>query len=847
MPRGHSNRIVIYILFLLTGATQALCAADSVQVSAKKGDIDTIIVVSATDSVHFNVKRKTMRLRGNAVVTFRQQIIEAEIIEIDFASSTLNAEGAQDSAGRISGFPVFKDKGEEFAGESMTYNFSTGRGRVKFGETSVEGGFYYGSRIKRIDDKTAFVEDGCFTTCDAPQPHFYFNAPKMKVVVDDKVFLDPTILYVEDIPLFALPIGLFFDARKGRRSGFLMPNPLVTNGRGIVLQGLGYYFAVSDYFDTQITSDLLSKGGFTSYSESQYAVRDRLNGRMKITFGYTRQNVEDPYQRNFAIDAKHQQQLSPNESIAADVLFTSQNVFQNTSTNPVDRIRQNARSNASYQRTFYNGMTFNLGFTRDQNMINGSVNSVPTVSFGVPQFYPLRSVIGGESWLRDVTFVYRSTGRYSYSSQRGADTGNFFVSENSVVEHRPGITVTPKLGNFTFQPSVSYSENWWFQRYSKRVDTTDTIPREVETREPGFFREYTYSYGINASTFLYGMLYPNAFGISAFRHTLQPIIGFQYSPDQSDPGNGFYGTYIGARGQTVKYNRFGSGSIASGSEKYLVTIGLTNKFSIKPTQADSDTVAAKPIDLVTFNVNSSYNLVADSMKLAPLRFDLRTPVLEAISFNLTGTFNPYDQAKVENATTGRLEWRDIGTSMIEAGKGLGRFTSLAVQIGTKFSSEGVSFERSTIVSDSSKQDSAKEDLRSRFSRRLNLREEEVDLFADHSPGWSPVIIPWEVSLDFSYNYSKPNPEVFTQTLAMRFRGSVTLTQTLSMSAVGVVDVLNYKLNTPIIDVTKRIHCWNLTLNWVPLGVNQGFYLRFSAAAPQLRGVEFVKQNTPLYR
>ncbi|MBI2793463.1 MAG: LPS-assembly protein LptD [Ignavibacteria bacterium] len=847
MPSGQLNRIVIYILFLLICAPPLLCVDDSVQVSAGKSDIDTIIVVSATDSVHFNVKRKTMRLRGGAVVTFKQQIIEAEVINMDFASSTLTAEGAQDSTGKIAGFPVFKDKGEEFAGESMIYNFTTGRGRVKFGETSIEGGFYYGSRIKRTDEKTAFVEDGCFTTCDAPRPHFFFNSPKMKVIADDKVFLDPTIVYVEDIPLFALPIGLFFDARKGRRSGFIMPNPLVTNNRGIVLQNIGYYYAANDYFDTQLTADLLSKGGFTAYSESQYVIRDRLNGRAKITFGYTRLNVEDPFARNFAFDAKHQQQLGPNESIAADLLFTSQKVYQNTSFNPIDRIRQNARSNASYQRTFYNGMTFNVGFTRDQNMSNGSVNSVPSASFGIPQMYPLRGIIGGESWMRDLTFVYRATGRYAYSSQRSSDTGNFVVTENSVIEHRPGITVTPKLGNFTFQPTVSYSENWWFQRYTKSIDTTDSVAKEVSVREPGFFREYTYSYGVSASTFLYGMIYPNILGISAFRHTLQPIVGFQYMPDQSDPSNDFYAEYIGATGKTVRYNRFGSGSIASSSKKYLVNMGLTNKFSIKPTQADSDTVAAKPIDLVTFNINSSYNLAADSMKLSPLRFDLRTPVLKAISFNLTGTFNPYDQAKVENESTGRLEWRDIGTSMIEAGKGLGRFTNLAIQVGTSFSSAGVSFERSTIVTDSVKKDSTKEDLRSRFSRRLNLREQEVDLFADHTPGWSPVIVPWEVSLDFTYNYSKPTPDLLTQTLQMRFRGSATLTQTLSLNATGVVDVLKFKLSTPIIDITKRIHCWNLTLNWVPLGPNQGFYLRFSAAAPQLRGAEFVKQNTPVYR
>ena len=68
-----------------------------------------------------------------------------------------------------------------------------------------------------------------------------------------------------------------------------------------------------------------------------------------------------------------------------------------------------------------------------------------------------------------------------------------------------------------------------------------------------------------------------------------------------------------------------------------------------------------------------------------------------------------------------------------------------------------------------------------------------------------------------------------------------------MNAVGSIDLLTGQINSPIIDLTKRIHCWNLTLNWVPTGFNRGFFLRFSAAAPQLSGLVFPKQSTPIYR
>lgn len=835
------------ILAIIIALVSALPVRGQDTTRVNTSGIDTIVVISAKDSAHFSLKKKALRLRGNADVKYRQQQIQAEVIVMDFNSSTMTAEGAADSSGMIRGFPVFTDNGEEFAGESMIYNFNTKRGRVKFGETSVEGGFYYGSRIKRVDEKTAYIEDGCFTTCDAPHPHFYFNSPKMKVVMDDKIYLDPVVWYVEDIPIFALPLGLFFSAEKGRRSGIIMPSPLVTSDRGVVLQNLGYYFAVSDYFDTEITTDLTTKGGFTLYNRSQWALRDRYKGRAEIRFGYTRFNVEDPYSMNFGVDLNHQQQLRPQESISMDLLFTTTKLFQNTSLNPLDRVRQNARSTASYQRTFYNNMTFNANYVRDQNMINGSITETPAVSFAIPQFFPLRNAFSGNHWIKDLSLSYRATGRYRYSSQRSDDTSEFKVDEYSVIEHRPSLTVTPKLGFFTIQPTISYSENWYLQSYTQTVNQADSTI--VTTRTPGFYREYTYGFGINASTFLYGMVYPRFAGIQAIRHTLQPSIGLTFTPDQSDTSLGFFGSYISPiTGKSVQYRRFGSaGALASANQQANITMNLLNKFSIKPMQPENDTVPVKPIDLLTLNLSTSYNLAADSIRLAPINFNLRTPVLEAVEFNLNGTFNPYEQALVEDEATGRETWRTISTTMIEAGTGLGRFTNLSVQLGTRFSSAGVSFAERSSEQDTTARDTVTSDLRSRFGQRLNLREEEIDLFADHTPGWSPVIMPWDLALNLNYTMSQPNPETTIHSLLLSYRGSISLTETAQMSAVGSFDVINRQFNSPIIDITKRIHCWNLTLNWVPIGANQGFFLRFSAAAPQLQGLVIPKQSTPLYR
>ena len=811
-----------------------------------RGDIDTTVVISARDTAHFIVNKKLLQLRGSAIVTFKNQKLEAEAINMDFERSSMTATGEKDSTGRTIGFPVFTDGKEEFAGEAMTYNFKTKRGNIRFGETSVEGGFYYGSRIKRVGERTAYIENGCFTTCDAPEPHFYFTSPRMKVVMDNKIFLDPVLWYVEDIPVFALPFGLFFSTEKGRRSGIIMPTATMSSSRGIVLQNVGYYFAISDYFDSELTADVTTKGGFTLYNRYRWSLHDNFNGDAELLFGYSRFNVNDPYEMNIGFKLNHQQQLRPQENLAINLFFTTTQLLQNTSLNPIDRVQQNARSTASYQRTFYNGTSLNLNYVRDENMITGSVTQTPSASFAVPQLFPLRSVISGDSWLRDLMIQYRSNLRYSSSQTRSSDTLPFTTTENTVLEHRPQITVTPKLGNVTLQPTVSYSENWYAQRYTQTVNPADSTV--VTSRETGFYREFTYSAGVSASTFLYGMAYPHLFGIAAFRHTLQPTIGLTFTPDQSNPALGFFGEYQSPiTGQTVRYRRYSpGGSLASDRQQTNLSLSLLNKFSIKKEVADTDSVAAKPIDVLTVNLSTNYNLAADSVQLSPITFSIRAPMLQGIEFACGGTFDPYQQAAIIDPATGRSAWTTVNTTMMAAGTGLARLTSINLQLGTRFSSQGVSFDQIS-TADTTVTDTAKQDIRSRFDKRINFRDQQTDMFADHTPGWTPVTIPWDASVSISYNYSRPNPDIQTESLLLSFRSNFSLTSTLRVSAYGSIDMLQGTLNTPVIDINKQVHCWNLSLNWVPLGTNQGFYLRFSASAPQLQGLIIPKQSTPLYR
>jgi hypothetical protein len=832
---------------LLLGIT-LFCAAAmaTAQDTVRAKGIDTIVTFTATDTVHYSVSKKLLRLRGAADVSYKQQRLKAEVILMDFGSSVMSAEGVRDSSGHLDGFPVFTDKGEEFVGEQIEYSFKTQRGRVRYGETNAEGGFYWGSRFNRVTTNTAFVENGCFTTCDAPHAHFYFSAPRMKAVLDDKIYMDPIVAYVEDIPVFALPFGAFFSIRSGAQSGIILPAPLVTSNRGIVLQGGGYYFAVNDYYDTEVTADITSKGGFTLYNTHHFMLKDQLTSTLRLLFGYTRLNVEDPWAMNVGVFLNHNQQLRPNESVVADLNFSTQQLFQNTSIDVSSRLTQNLRSNASYQRTFYNGLSFNMGYNRDQNLILGNRTEAPSVTFAVPSIQPLRHSASMPVWLQEMQFSYRATGSYTFSQQRSETTSPYTISENSLITHRPTLTVTPRVGFFTIAPTVNYAENWHFQSYTESVDLTDSTV--VRTRVPGFVREYSYSAGVNFSTFLYGIARVNAFGLTAVRHTLQPLMSLTFRPDQSAPSDGFFGEYVSPiTGKTVEYSRFAPGSgIASSSRQLLIGMNLLNRFDAKARQGD--TIPDKALELLTFSINGSYNVIADSLNMSDISMSVRTPVLEGISFTAGATFSPYSMALIQDEATGRTSWRTIDRTTIAAGDGLLRLRSASVQLGTRITSGGLSFAQRTIVTDSTtKKDSTTNDLQARFLQRVNYVDQVPDLFGDRTPGYSSVVIPWDLTMDLTYSTQKPDPVTTTQSLFLALRGELSITTTLQLRAAATLDMLTGEINTPVIDITKRIHCWNLSFNWVPTGLNRGFFLRFSAAAPQLDDLQIIKQSTPIYR
>lgn len=838
--------------------------ADTI-VQKKKGSIDSLVTGKARDSITFNVKSQIIKLYGDAKLTFKSQILTAEYVEMSLKDATLLAQPTTDSTGKVINFPIFNDKGEEFYGKIIRYNFKTQKGTIELGETQLSEGFYFGKQVKRVSANELNVKDGFYTTCDDPQPHYYFGSPKMKIVVGDKVYVDPLIFYVEDMPIFLIPFGFYIPNKTGRQSGLMIPSFFFSNSRGVVLENFGYYFAASDYWDTQISADYFSKGGYMLHNKTVVKIGDVLNANVGLDYGKTRDRYDMPFATNWRVQGTYSQIFTPMENINGNFSFASQNFNRNTLTNLSSRVVQNVQSNIGYNKAFENGTSLSLSYGRNQDIITNDYNQSIPISYSVPLIYPLRglSFIPRDSWMRDISFSFRSNATYSqdyrhYYEQNITDPTkidtNARISENKYIEYRPSINISPKFSYFTLSPTISFSANSFFRRLTREMNPLDsTIHDHFEN---GLFWEYWYSIGLGVSTRLYGMwdarnklfgfISPKLIGISAFRHVYNPNLSFSLTPDFSKPNYNLYSTYFDyQQNRDVKYSRFiteGSSHAPSGLSQTL-SYSDNHNFSIK--LPSKDTLPGAKLDLLTLNFATSYNFAADSLNLSDLSLSFRSPLLSFINFSGNSSFTFYDEASIYDANGNYVGANRINRFLISQGKGLARLTSLRLSFSTNFSSQGISLGPSIGQSFIAKQDTIAPG--ERFMQRLNEDEEEFDYFGERTPGYKPISMPWSVSLSADFGYSQYTLHSISRSLNLTANFNLALTRTWRMTASTQYDVINQELLAPQITITKDLHCWELYFEWVTSGINNGFYLRFNIKSPQLRDLKLERRSNPLYR
>lgn len=819
---------------------------DSLKMSTQKPKNASTIVepvqYKAADSIAFNIDYKSMELYKTAQVSYQEKIIEADQVMFDMTKETVIADPVNDSLGNPQGKPVFTDKNEKFDANHIAYNFKTRKGFIRDVKSQQGEGYLHGSYTKRRANEHIDIKEGKYTTCDLDHPHFYIRLTKAKSIPNDKIVAGPSHLVVADIPtpLF-LPFG-FFPQTQSYSSGVLLPTWGEEQVRGFALRNGGYYWAASPYFDVSVQGDIYSKGSWGLMSNINYLRKYRFKGTTNLSYYKNKfgdQGSPDYIEQNdFSMVWNHSQdpKANPFRSFSASVNFSSKSYDKYNSRSLEEKLQNSKSSSINYNQRWPN-KPFNLSssLSVNQNSQTSIVNlGFPKVSLTMNEFYPFRNEDqeGETNWIQNF--------RLNYSANLDNDaqtydsllfTNKMFEKRNSGFKHSVPFSNTFKLNSFiSFTPSLNY-QGYLYENYTKQYFDRNQNRIIVDTiKQFSYAHSYFPSSSININPKWYGM-YQFKYGkIKAIRHVLSPTASASYVPDVSKFIPDYYrvvknedGTVYytdSAQTKTIKYskyekNRFGTPT--GSKESAMINLGLGNNLEMKYLSVNDTSESEKKIVLLrNLNINCNYNVFADSMNWSRINMAASTQLFkEKLSINYSASFDPY-VLNSKNQRINVLEWKQ--------NRRIGRLTNYNISASTSFSSIGEGSKTKA------------ENVAGAINAPDGLNR----------PGYEPIYadfnISWSTNLSYNLDYSKPTLEPGKYIQTFRVSGDFNLTKKWKIGYNSGFDFQNKEVSTTSFNIFRDLHCWVMTLTWVPFGTYKSYFFQINAKASLLQDLKYTKRK-----
>jgi len=798
-----------------------------------------------------DLDKRITYLFGNAKVKYKTMTIEAGKITVDWNNRLLIAEPLPDSMMTNSkatngksksakddsltkaekGSPIFSDGEDRFTGERMEYNFATAKGRVLRGRTEFQDGKYFGAQIKRVDSQTLFVSNGIYSTCDREDdPHFHFQSRKMKVVVQKNVVAKPIVFYIGKIPMAILPFA-FFPTRGGRHSGLIIPRFGASQLEGRYLRELGYYWAISDYFDARTTVDYYERSGWLARGNFNYAKRYAFTG--SVSGSFTRKNfvIDQSKERRWDIAFSHNQTFGRTAYLNASGVFASSNFYKLFSSDRQEQLRRTLLSQATFSKSFGNSTSLSASISDFKNIDTGSFERLlPSfnISFGQRQLFgkrdpapkaPATGKVEERRWYENFYYSLSSSAQNRYSKL--SDTTK--VDRLSSANHNLSFSLTgikAFVSWLNLNQSMQVTESWFDRTTDYFIQPDGKVGSKTQK---GFAALHLFSYTASTNTKFYGTFQPNLGPVRALRHVVEPSIGFSYRPDFSNPRWGYFEqlTLQGARGDSiVRRDRF-NGATGAAGEQASMNMSVRNLFQMKTGRGDT----LKKIDLFTLTFSTFHNFAAKQFKQSDLSSALFAYPTQNFSFNLGASHSFYDYDRATGRTINQLFYK----------KNRARFLRLI----------NVNFDASLRLQSKSGEANPNAPAKS------TEYENELDGTIPISPSdrlsprdyFTDTNVAWQASFSLRFNYNRSNPLNPSTTAQLSLdNASVTLTKNWRLSFYGQFDLREKIIVDQRYTVTRDLHCWEMQFFWTPTGFSKGFYFRLGIKAPLLRDIKVEKRG-----
>lgn len=536
----HRIPLLLLLLFICCRVllfAQALDAGDFVPQNGKASDSLMVSVTQmdslfyAADSVAYHYAQERINLKGRAKVHYEDSEISADSMYIDLKREQAFTFGST----------VMVDGEQILLGKDVAYDVKSQTGYLNRGISKLEKAFYSGAEVRKVGNKIYDVEDGTFTTCEYAEPDFWFSAKKLRIYQGDKIVGKPVIAWVNHFPVFYFPF-MTMPIRRGRHSGFLIPEPGYNNVDGKFVRDIAWYYPYQDYADFILGMDIMEHTGWRAKLSIVYTRRYSYDGNLAAA--YQKRIYPSGVNYDWSLRARHHHELGELAAFDYNLDFVSNKRIWESSGLLDENLAERLSSSMSYRLRLL-GSYLSIGATYNQDLVNDRANlSLPSASFSIPgqPVYELflKPERSPNAWWSNFSYNYGvrldHVGDINTSSpewqdyfwsnrENPADSLSYLTRHYAGIRHNLGLSYNYRFfGWLNTQESISYGEAWF--------------DRDREGRK--WVRGNDYSANASASFNIYGVRNFRRGWMSSIRHILTPSANISFRPDQRE-NERFYG------------------------------------------------------------------------------------------------------------------------------------------------------------------------------------------------------------------------------------------------------------------------------------------------------------------
>jgi hypothetical protein len=230
--------------------------------------------------------------------------------------------------------------------------------------------------------------------------------------------------------------------------------------------------------------------------------------------------------------------------------------------------------------------------------------------------------------------------------------------------------------------------------------------------------------------------------------------------------------------------------------------------------------------LNNLSLGSSYNIIADSFKLAPIGISANTNILNnTINVNLSGTLDPYYYQRVVNPETGVVTEKRRDIYVWNKGSA-GRITSATLALNTNLNPKKRDKENST---------------REKIAE-ADIPDNEKQHMLKNPNAYVDFDIPWSLNIGYnlSYNHSVNQKSTITQTL--QFSGDLSLSEKWKVTYNSGYHFESKEFTQTNVGISRELHCWQMNLMWVPFGRFQSYNFTIAVKASILQDLKLERRR-----